>query len=87
MLSLESMVVLSFGLLLLHARCLEACNYPDCDRPDKGSCGNACCKLYALIKDETTTNVMHKLKVAIESGGPDSRFVCDSFHLLMVSML
>jgi hypothetical protein len=62
--------VLSFVLVGI----TNACLFDECDRPDFGSCGNACCRLNIYVQGENTVSVMNKLKGSISSGGPDNLY-------------
>jgi hypothetical protein len=51
----------------------SACSLAGCDKPDSGSCGNACCSLTISIP-MTTTEVMNSLNATITAGGPDGLY-------------
>eukprot|EP00471_Norrisiella_sphaerica_P008144 CAMPEP_0184503826 /NCGR_PEP_ID=MMETSP0113_2-20130426/52114_1 /TAXON_ID=91329 /ORGANISM="Norrisiella sphaerica, Strain BC52" /LENGTH=195 /DNA_ID=CAMNT_0026893383 /DNA_START=117 /DNA_END=704 /DNA_ORIENTATION=- len=53
---------------------VKACVAPDCDHPDKGSCGTACCKLSFTMADKSEYEVALAFNQSIINGGPDSRF-------------
>ena len=59
-------------LLLLPA--VHACVPPDCDRPDFGTCGNACCKLLVQFSNVSSVSLMRSLNDSLASGGPDQRY-------------
>jgi hypothetical protein len=62
-----------FACLLLGA---ASCVPPDCDRPDPGTCVNACCKLQFKFKQNDTPEVLvNKIAAIIKTGGPDSRYM------------
>jgi len=46
---------------------------PDCANVDKGSCGNACCKLAFVVKEDPATAVQ-MLNKSLAGGGPDGLF-------------
>merc|ERR1712224_737123 len=50
-----------------------ACVPPDCDHPDLGSCGNACC-LLEIDYQRTCEDVQTAIAKHLESGGPDGRW-------------
>eukprot|EP00966_Prymnesium_polylepis_P304907 7044548-Prymnesium_polylepis.1 len=54
---------------------LEACVAPDCDRPDFGTCGVACCALNLSFPTLSTVDLMTMLNSSLAKGGPDTRFV------------
>jgi len=51
-----------------------ACVAPDCDRPDYGSCGVACCKVLVSFPNVSSASLMAKLNTSLAAGGPDGRF-------------
>ena len=51
-----------------------ACVPPDCDRPDFGTCGNACCKLLLQFPNTSSLALMTALNTSLAGGGPDGRF-------------
>ena len=51
-----------------------ACVPPDCDRPDFGTCGTACCKLLLSFPNTTSVALMTALNTSLAGGGPDGRF-------------
>ena len=51
-----------------------ACPPPDCDRPDYGSCGVACCKLLVHFPNLSSVALMQKLNTSLAMGGPDAHF-------------
>ena len=53
---------------------LLACDPPDCDRADHGTCGNACCKLSIHLNKVVTTTIAAALNTSLSEGGPDGRF-------------
>ena len=53
---------------------IDGCTYKDCDHPDFGSCGNACCKLVYNIEGLTTEATMNALSKTLLSGGPDGQY-------------
>eukprot|EP00600_Ochromonadales_sp_CCMP1393_P009826 CAMPEP_0174972644 /NCGR_PEP_ID=MMETSP0004_2-20121128/10752_2 /TAXON_ID=420556 /ORGANISM="Ochromonas sp., Strain CCMP1393" /LENGTH=154 /DNA_ID=CAMNT_0016222907 /DNA_START=29 /DNA_END=490 /DNA_ORIENTATION=- len=68
-------MILFIVTLLLSLLAVQACDYPDCNHPDEGSCGDACCRLGLFISGETTTEVMTKLNETLVKGGPDQRYI------------
>ena len=48
-----------------------ACVPPDCDRPDVGTCGNACCKLTLSFANTSSASLMKALNTSLAKGGPD----------------
>jgi len=51
-----------------------ACVPPDCDRPDLGTCVNACCKLRFVFADTNAKPLVTMLAQSIAAGGPDGRY-------------
>lgn len=63
-----SILFLSSLLLLVHS-----CQPPDCDHPDCGTCGNACCSInfhFDLPPDKVNAAMVENLK----KGGADGRY-------------
>lgn len=52
--------------------CGQGC--PNCEYVDFGSCGNACCKLDAVVPSTTTEAVMTLLNATLTAGGFDGRY-------------
>ena len=64
------MLLLLFSLATTHA-----CVPPDCDRPDNGSCLNACCKLSWKLRGLSDPLAFAKnVSALLKSGGSDGRF-------------
>ena len=64
------MLLLLFSLATTHA-----CMPPDCDRPDNGSCLNACCKLSWKLRGLSDPLAFAKnVSALLKSGGSDGRF-------------
>eukprot|EP00747_Dinoflagellata_sp_TGD_P215290 gnl/TRDRNA2_/TRDRNA2_88006_c0_seq1.p1 gnl/TRDRNA2_/TRDRNA2_88006_c0~~gnl/TRDRNA2_/TRDRNA2_88006_c0_seq1.p1 ORF type:complete len:183 (-),score=22.28 gnl/TRDRNA2_/TRDRNA2_88006_c0_seq1:185-733(-) len=65
---------LLFAVLLADAA--RACVPPDCDRPDFGTCVNACCRLdFSMSGLQTSAKeLVDALATAIKEGGPDHRY-------------
>jgi len=67
------------GILLLGIVTFSlACVAPNCDRPDKGTCVNACCKLeFKINGDAAGSPIMLAKQIAasLENGGPDGRYL------------
>ena len=64
------MLLLLFALATTHA-----CIPPDCDRPDNGSCLNACCKLSWKLRGLSDPLAFAKnVSALLKSGGSDGRF-------------
>jgi len=55
-----------------------ACVAPDCDRPDYGTCGNACCTLTLQFPNTSSVALMQALNMTLAKGGPDGRFTLKS---------
>merc|ERR1711865_1171369 len=55
----------------------HGCTPPDCDRPDFGTCVNACCKLKFTIETwfVTAADVVKEIAAQIASGGPDGLYL------------
>ena len=53
---------------------LLTCVPPDCDRPDFGTCGNACCSLLVHFPNTSSVALMQALNSSLAKGGPDGRF-------------
>ena len=53
---------------------LLTCVPPDCDRPDFGTCGNACCSLLVHFPNTSSVALMQALNSTLAQGGPDGRF-------------
>jgi len=54
---------------------LEDTGVVDCENPDLGTCGNACCAVNITgIESESTTDVYDKLVAYLKSGGTDGSF-------------
>jgi len=51
-----------------------SCVPPDCDRPDFGTCGNACCSLLVHFPNTSSVALMQALNSTLAQGGPDGRF-------------
>eukprot|EP00040_Diaphanoeca_grandis_P038628 m.256924 g.256924 ORF g.256924 m.256924 type:complete len:177 (+) comp34830_c0_seq1:1-531(+) len=51
-----------------------ACVAPDCDRPDFGTCGNACCKLMITFPGTPASKLVATLNDTLDNGGPDGRY-------------
>lgn len=67
--------MLIFTLVLLVAGLADACDPPDCDNVDEGSCVNACCKLsWRLPYIERPRDFVENVSALLHSGGPDGRF-------------
>jgi hypothetical protein len=65
----------SFVIGLLVVAC-SACVPPDCDRPDAGTCVNACCKLQFKFTSKIDPKpLVDKIAGLIKTGGPDNRYV------------
>ncbi|KAJ9469385.1 hypothetical protein DIPPA_01797 [Diplonema papillatum] len=47
---------------------------PDCQNPDLGSCGMACCKLEFAFSSASPESVHAALVTAVGGGGPDGRY-------------
>ena len=62
------------ALMLPLLSVLLACVPPDCDRPDFGTCGNACCSLLVHFPNTSSVALMHALNSTLAKGGPDGRF-------------
>lgn len=69
-------VVLAGWLAVTPAR---ACEGAYCERTDKGSCGNACCKLEWGFH-QTAQEVMSRLNSTLHSGGPDGLYKANALH-------
>ena len=59
--------------------CARACQPPNCDNADHGSCGNACCKLNIIVSGPASNpprsaDVMTALNETLAHGGPDGRY-------------
>mmetsp|Transcript_86149 Transcript_86149/g.171050 ORF Transcript_86149/g.171050 Transcript_86149/m.171050 type:complete len:177 (-) Transcript_86149:138-668(-) len=52
----------------------SACVPPDCDRPDLGTCVNACCKLQFSFSGLSGKALVSRLAQSIATGGPDGRY-------------
>lgn len=65
----------SFLILVQAFVTLYACDFEGCQNVDYGSCGNACCKLYIEVINESTEQVMRKLSDSLSAGGPDGRYI------------
>ena len=50
------------------------CVPPDCDRPDFGTCGNACCSLVVHFPNTSSVALMQALNTTLAQGGPDGLF-------------
>ena len=68
-------VMLCRALFLVLLGQATACVSPDCDRPDFGTCGVACCSLVLSFPNTSTVDLMTKLNSSLATGGPDNRFV------------
>merc|ERR1712156_104571 len=66
--------IISLFLCIIFLNIAYACVPPDCDRPDYGSCGNACCKLQFTVQG-STEEVAAKLNKTLDNGGPDGRYI------------
>lgn len=64
-------MVLALGAVLSALACVS----PDCDRPDHGTCGVACCALNISFPHTSTFSLMTMLNSSIAKGGPDFRFI------------
>jgi len=55
----------------------HGCTPPDCDRPDFGTCVNACCKVKFTIETwfVTAADVVKEIAAQIASGGPDGLYL------------
>jgi hypothetical protein len=64
-----------FGVVVLLAALLavEACQPPDCDHVDCGTCGNACCILNVTFP-LSATDLYSKMVGNLKSGGDDGRY-------------
>ena len=51
-----------------------ACDPPDCDRPDMGTCVNACCKLRFDFDSISAKPLVSLIADTIAKGGPDGRY-------------
>ncbi|XP_072026759.1 uncharacterized protein [Amphiura filiformis] len=51
-----------------------ACQPPDCDRPDCGSCGNACCTLKFTLFNKSPKEAYNDMTKALTAGGADGRY-------------
>jgi hypothetical protein len=54
-----------------------ACVAPNCDRPDKGTCVNACCKLQFQINGDAAGSpamLVKQIAASLAKGGPDGRY-------------
>lgn len=65
-------------IAVLSSICLLAtgCVPPDCDRPDHGTCVNACCKLEFIFDAKLVAPqaLIKKIATVVGNGGPDSRY-------------
>ena len=61
--------MLLLGLIGMAAGCVP----PDCDRPDCGTCGVACCTVRWAVQ-ASVVQLMQSLNGSLASGGPDGRF-------------
>ena len=52
----------------------SACSGEYCGRVDKGSCGNACCKLEWRFPGRDAVDVMEALNASLHAGGPDGLY-------------
>lgn len=52
----------------------HACVPPNCDRPDFGTCGNACCRLLFPFPGKTDIAVAMSINSTMANGGPDGRY-------------
>lgn len=59
--------------VVMHTTAL-ACQPPDCDRNDCGSCGNACCLLEFEFSSTTPENVYNLFVKNLKAGGADGRY-------------
>eukprot|EP01064_Diplonema_japonicum_P012580 TRINITY_DN199_c0_g1_i8.p1 TRINITY_DN199_c0_g1~~TRINITY_DN199_c0_g1_i8.p1 ORF type:complete len:184 (+),score=61.00 TRINITY_DN199_c0_g1_i8:58-609(+) len=69
----------AFCLVLLASGVAMACNGgpptdPDCQNPDHGSCGTACCRMLFSYKNSSPTQVKDAIVTAMANGGPDGRY-------------
>jgi len=64
--------------LVVYAALAAACDPPDCDRKDLGSCGNACCVL-AFPFDVSSTALRDALTESLLAGG------CDGLYTLQTT--
>jgi len=69
------LISIYFFLSFILVGVAHACLFDECDHPDFGSCGNACCRLNIYIPDVKTVEVMNKLRDSISSGGPDNLYI------------
>merc|ERR1719410_978675 len=68
---------MSYMLATLLTFCLSVaigCQPPDCDRPDFGSCGNACCNMEYHFHEMTPRDLYESMQKVFEDGGPDGRY-------------
>jgi hypothetical protein len=74
---LPKFFVLAFFLPLIAAQCGRTPRPDHCDNIDFGTCGNACCRLVALVDtDVGTTKAM--LEKLLLSGGPEDLYTLES---------
>lgn len=50
------------------------CQPPDCDRPDCGSCGNACCMLQFTMFSQSPKDAYTGITKSLQGGGADGRY-------------
>jgi hypothetical protein len=69
-----SRVLLLWAALSAMLSSASACSGEYCGRVDKGSCGNACCKLEWRFPGRDAVDVMEALNASLHAGGPDGLY-------------
>eukprot|EP01006_Ploeotia_vitrea_P061674 TRINITY_DN78727_c0_g1_i1.p2 TRINITY_DN78727_c0_g1~~TRINITY_DN78727_c0_g1_i1.p2 ORF type:complete len:181 (+),score=80.91 TRINITY_DN78727_c0_g1_i1:28-543(+) len=60
--------------IAVFAAVAAACQPPDCENVDDGSCGNACCVVDWTFNDMDAVTIADKLNTTLSNGGPDGRY-------------
>ena len=68
-------MMLFLSMLMVVISVVFACNPPDCDRPDLGTCVEACCKVGWNVTGIDASTFSTNLGMMLKEGGPDNLYL------------